>query len=265
MTTIYFDKSNLPSRAHPYAFSGFNCTTFGMKQLEKLSTSIVANDVQYLINAMSDVVDVDVNQLTIGDFYFLLAWQRMFCYQKSKPITANWKCVGTLYDSKITGRISYTSMLALNTAWDTANDEQRESMVDPDTIMVTELVCGNENSEPVTWNDFPRIWLPETKPELDDRLDYPRVQLLSSLIDAMSDPELVLLAPAVQWIKLGSTIEEKVEIIQQENDLSLFDIAAETNIEFTHGISEVFTKVCPVCGTEHELKFKIEPHIFFRL
>lgn len=261
-----FNADNMPSRMYPYDFQELTVKNFGVKQLGLLSKCLVQNDLRYMLEAMSQVIDKAITDLTIGDFYYLLAWQRTVSYPKS-PVISEWHCQGYLYTIKGQSLppMTLSTIQAMTKAWQQADENTRKSMLDPDTTEVEEVPCNAECSEPTVFSDFPVIQLGNVKPELDIRLDYPRVSLLPTLVEALADPETVLLVSAAQWIKQGQTLVEKLFVLQDEPDLTLFDIAAEANSKYTHGISEVFDKICPKCGTPTSLLLKIEPSLFFRI
>ncbi len=263
MTSAYIEAPTLASRGIPYNAKGINIKTFGVKELGLISKTIIAKTLEYQIEALGNCIDVDVNSLTIGDFYQLIAWQRFTAYDKVPPI-GDWTCAGTMYRLSDGTLMNYQSIKSIVSSWENAGEETRQKLIDPNTINVVEETCGQHNEEKLYFSDFQLIQLPES-PQLDPRLDYPRVSVLQSLIDCLSDPSQVFICPAAQWIKAGTTIQEKIQILEAEPNLELFDLAAEANIKYTHGISEVTTKTCSNCGAETSLKFKIVPEIFFRL
>jgi hypothetical protein len=258
-----FTSNDIPSWLYPYSFNSLTIKNFGMKQLALVSKCLVTKDIDYMVQAIGQTIDQPIQDLTIGDFFFLMAWQRVNSYPTS-PILAEWTCEGTLYKVPDMEPMSWDALQALANAWDQSSEEKRQHLLDPANLLVEEIECGNECSEPVALSDFPLIKLPTTKPELDPRLDYPRVGILKTLLEALSDPETALLASAVQWIKAGNTIQDKIGILSDEPDLTLFDLAAQANAEYTHGISEIFVKTCPKCYTGHNMLLKIEPSLFFR-
>lgn len=258
-----FKTNELPSRFHPYTFDSLTITNFGMKQLALVSKCLVTKDINYMIEAVGQTIDRPISDITIGDFFFLMAWQRVYSYPTS-PIVASWVCEGTLYKIHDMEPMSWTALQALADAWERAKEDQRVHLLDPSAQLVEEIECGNECNENTSLSDFPLIQLPIDCPILDSRLDWPRTNVLKSLLEALTDPETALLASAVQWVKDGNTIQDKITILSDEQDLTLFDLAAQANADFTHGISEIFVKTCPKCGTGHNMLLKIEPSLFFR-
>lgn len=261
-----FESHELSSRCHGYDFNALAVKPFGMKSLRLMSKTMVSNEAKFMIEAVDNVIPVDVNTLTIGDFYQLLAYQRYTAFPSSPP-EAEWTCEGERYKLP-TGEIQdLVGLRALVDIWDAASAEQRQAggLIDPNTLEVTKVKCGHVNKIELKYLDFPLIQLPEEQPELDDRLDYPRVSVLPSLLEALADPQFTLVAPAAQWVKDGNDIFEKIAILEQEPDLELYDLAAKYNQLYTHGISETAVFECALCKTKTNHVLKIEPSIFFRL
>lgn len=261
-----FEKHELSSRAHGYDFDSLLVEPFGMKSLRLISKTMVSNDPRFMIDAIDATLPVNVGNLTIGDFYQLLAYQRYNSFPNSLP-EAEWSCEGTLYQLPTGEKQTLVELKALVDIWENSSDEQKSTggIVDPNKLEVKKVVCGHNNHRVLKYLDFPLIQLPEEPPELDPRLDYPRVETLPSLMEALADPQFTLVSPAAQWVKGGNSIYEKIAILEQEPDLELYDLAAKANQMYNHGISETAVFKCEHCGTETNHVLKIEPSIFFRL
>lgn len=252
----------LPSRTLPYSAKVIEVELFKPKQLALISKAIMLDNIGPAIEAMGSVLSgIDIEDLTVGDFYFLMTWQRLNCFTRN-PLTASWQCNGAMFNDIHTNKhYKPEDVKALVESWNNADEEARKSLVDPDTVELDAFVCSYHNMANVTFSDFTVQHLADDV-VLDSRLDYPRCGTLAEFVELQSDPDVGMLADAAQWIR-GGTLRERINNLMEEDTTELFELACEANRDIRHGILRTLYKPCASCGHKHEINFVIEPRSFF--
>lgn len=252
----------LPSGMIPYRFEKITMQNFGVKQLMLMSKAVATESWQPVIQALNSVIDVDVNLITDGDFYYLLACQRVEGY-KISPLQAAWKCEGTVFRESGGLERTFTreQVRKIVKEYDEATDEERENLEDPETLTLISVQCNHHNANNLTLDDLYIVPL-ETK-KLPEGLDFPRVDTLVDSLVARQDPENENVIQAARWIAQGETIDAKMDVLHEQKDLTLFESALQTEITVRHGISQVIVAKCTSCGQPAEHTFNIGPETFF--
>ena len=258
---MIFDNATLPSRTVPYQVKLVDVNPFRPKQLGLLGKAVYLESMQPAIDAMQEVCNVDVNLLTPGDFYFLLAWQRFHCLKRE--VTANWECSGTKYIREDTREVYKTQrVIRVTENWKAAEGTAEQAQLENPADLRFDLeYCGQHNLAPLTFADFNIVFLPEV--ELDPRLDYPRVMTMVEYDSMITDPVYHKLVGPARWIAEGRTLKDKIEILYEQSDMSLLEAAADANANIAHGIGRQVGKECSVCGSKHYFSTSIEPASFF--
>lgn len=258
-----FNSENLPSRTLPYNVKEFEMELFRPRQLALLSKSVMLDSLQPTLEAFDQVLQgISIDQLTVGDFFYLLTYQRFHCF-KRRPVTAEWACPGVVFNS-LSGPEVYTphDIDQLVAAWENATDEERLTLPDPNRIDIEGDVCGHINSVPVAFSDFETIYLDE-KEVLDPRLDYPRTTTLVEFVEMQRDPDVGMLADACQWIKHTGSLRERLNLLLESDDTELMELASEACRDVRHGIVRSLWKTCTKCSHQHSLTFTVDPKAFF--
>jgi hypothetical protein len=235
----FSDIGALPSGFVPYDFDDLLIRPFTIRELRLVSRAAQTGQYTNLLRAVDQCTDIDAYQLTIGDFYYVLLWLRVNSYPKT-PLLVNWHC---------------TDMVSIN--------DEGGITTDPDEAVGTQ-VCDTHNSELVHMSTVDIIKLDKDSPEIDPRLDYPRAHLLDDIQEMLKNPELMQLVRAIQYVKEGNTMQEKLEALEREDDLELFDDAMGATEKHKHGIRETVYLKCRRCGGRHRHVLKIDPLTFFR-
>jgi hypothetical protein len=230
----------LPSEFLPYPDRQFIMVRpFSVKELKLIARSIETGNVDYITQAIDNCIDIDVYELTIPDYYYLYYWFRIESYPNT-PHYMEWVCDETVKDK----------------------------------------VCGYENTSQLTQASIKLVHL---KTDLgftgitDTRLDYPRVSLLEDLNTANADrkaltkkeqPEQfslddLVLVDAAKWIKEGRTIFDKLKILDQQRDLSLYESASAANKALQYGVYEFTTVTCRGCGAKRRYRVLLDAPKFF--
>lgn len=256
-----FDENNLPSRGIPYAVKSIEVSPLRPKHMPLLSEAIHTDNSAPLIQAVGQVMDFDVNHLTDGDFYYILTWLRFA--SRNLPLFAEWDCLGTMFRRKDTDKL-YTvfEIDDMYQQWDQAeNSEAREHMENPNEIEFLEQDCEQHNKEIVTFDDFStRLLNPEPLPE---GLDYPRVRNLVEYLDLLRESRYVEIVGPVRYIKEGNTLRSKIAMIEETDDMDMFDKAAKAHFTHDHGILQRVNKRCSKCGMDHPFNVTIDAASFF--
>ncbi len=220
----FSDIGNLPSNFWPYDFKQLSIRPFTVAEFKLLSRAAVTKDNTPLLKAVDMVIDQDASQLTQGDFYYALMWLKLHSFPKT-PLTVSWTC-----------NASYKG----NT-------------------------CGQANAQLIHQSQIEIVSFDEDKPiELPAGIDYPRASLIPETHNFMSNPDLVYIVPAAQWVKEGRNLDEKIKYLESLPDTELFELALDTNNSIVHGIRETVQLKCSKCGAAFEYRLELEPHNFFR-
>jgi ribosomal protein S27AE len=256
-----FDVNILPSAGIPYAVKTIDVSPFRPKHMPFISEAIMLGNNAPLIEAVGMVMDFDVNQLTDGDFYYFLTWLRF--NSRDIPMTADWKCEGTLFRRVDTGEMhTVVTIDEMVEQWEKAKGTEAEAhMVDPRSLEFEDVDCDAENSLPVGFEDFRVKQMPNI--ELDPRLDYPRVRHMVEYLELVQDRRYTQIIGPVRYIKEGFTLREKLEIVDAMEDMELFDKASKAHYDLEHGLMQRVVKQCPKCGTTHYFATMIDAQSFF--
>lgn len=256
-----FDVNDLPSAGIPYAVKSIDVQPFRPRHMPYISEAIAEENSAPLIEAVGMVMDFDVNQLTDGDFYYILTWLRF--HSRDIPVYAEWDCEGTLFQRKDNGKIyNLDDIDEMVVQWEKAKGTEAEAtMEDPQTIELVDIDCTAHNKVPVTFEDF-KIMRMSDKP-LDDRLEYPRVRHMVEFMSLVVENRYTKIIGPVRYIKEGFNLRAKLEIVDEMDDMSLFDAASRAHFEYEHGVLQRVTKKCPVCGSTHEFNVTIDAQSFF--
>lgn len=260
---MIFDSTNLPSRTIPYPVKQIEVALFKPKQLALMSKAVMLDDYQPVVDAMGQcLTNLDVNQLTVGDFFYLLTWQRLTCLKKNQ-VMAKWECPGAMFADRDTGeRFAPRDVQTLVDNWNAAGPDVREQLRDPNDIMLDGYVCSHANYTPVTMEDFAVKYLDEEL-QIDSRLDYPRCETLAEFIRLQSDPDYGTLADAGQWLRGRGSLLSRIQSMVESEDTDLLESALECSRDVTHGIIRTISKPCAVCKHNHAMNMVVDPKSFF--
>lgn len=254
----YQDIGNLPSNFFPYDFKILYIRPFTVRELRLISKAAVLKEMQHLLRAIDLVISVDINDISIGDFYYILMWLRIHSMPKT-PYVIEWLCeVPVFIDLETSQRVFYDAP-GFN-AQDLASQPEKYGQVPS---------CGTHNSEIIHMSDVKILSLDEDNFESlppaagTVEFDFPRVRNLLEIQEAVADPELKLIAGPAQWIK-APTFKDKVDILEATPDLDIFDSASVLNEQIIHGIQETTTLTCRGCGIKRPHALTLDALSFFR-
>lgn len=280
----YEDIGQLPSRFIPYTakyltdkfcFTRILIRPLSVAELKLISSAVVTKDIRNLIRAVDLVIDVPVEFLTVGDFFYILMWLRIKSYTKS-PVVVSWTCHAEYYTEKRTVTepildIENNEELSTQESQKTRTVE-RDFLYEPavdddiDNLLEVGLIqknqCSYQNVETLRTSNIEILSLDDV--ELDSLLDFPRVSVLSELSAFDKNPEYKYLVPAAQWIRYGQNLSDKLTHLEEQSDLSLFDIALNASETIVHGIRETVSLTCAACHTKYVHTLDLNPLTFFR-
>jgi len=248
---VFQDIGNLPSNFYPYTFKELYIRPFTVQELRLISKAAVLNEMQHVVRAVDLCITQDANDLTIGDFYYVLMWLKIHSTPKS-PYVVEWHCPELVYRNIETGNLIF-------------NDNNFKAPEGDDAKLYKLEPCGCHNTELVHITDIDIIQLPEEGWEgLPEGFDFPRARILQEVREALKDPELRFIVGPAQWIKTGTTLAEKIKFLESQADLDMFDTASGLNDLISHGIRETTTLHCRNCRASHPYEIQLEPYNFFR-
>lgn len=249
----------LSSETRPYATKSIGVNKFLVPQIALMHKAASLSSLQPMIDAVASCVEnIDPSQITVGDFYQILAWQR--CHAYTQPLVARWVCKERLWQEVGTDNV-FTDAQLSEMVEEYRDATDKTDLRDPDTIQILEVECNNSNEVPVVYDDFEVMKLGQYS--LDPRLDIPRVNTLADVAALREDPEEGGIVAAAQWIKEGNTLADKLEILRNQDDLSLFELALQAENTIRHGIRNTIRKQCTKCGGFSRHVIDINPKTFF--
>ncbi len=240
--------NNLPSNFYAYEFKELWARPMTVSELMLISKAYSLGDMSYVVRAVDRCITQTADDLTIGDFYFILMWMKIHSTPKA-PYVIEWHCKGKVWKNL------ETLDLILN------DETYREPGKDEGYTLVD---CGCHNSEIVHITDVDIIQLPEEGwTGLPEGFDFPRARILQEVRDSLKDPELRFIVGPAQWVK-ATTLKEKIDILVAQTDLDMFEQATSLNKKHTHGIAEHTVLHCRNCRASYPHEIELEPYSFFR-
>lgn len=233
----YVEIGDLPSdylrgTASPYPFTKLMVRGITVTELKLIAKAWANKDIYFTIRAVGNCINVDVNVLTIPDFYYLLYHLRIESYP-STPVYMPWVC-----------------------------DEPRRD----DTGNLIDGVCGHENLSRLT-NAQKQLSVAKLSEcvrhtELAPELEYPRVSLMPSIdyYDKKSSDHALF--DVAKWVRHGTTIEEKMAFLEAQPDLKLWETAMEADSRLRYGVREAAKVACERCGADRYYKIAISAATF---
>lgn len=220
-----------------------------------LSQAVTTNNPDNFVEAIKSVINIPLQQLTIGDFYYIVTYLRCTSFSKT-PLALEWNCDGYWY-----------TMNDSDTVIKAPQARQYIETKDSSGGRLTPHVCNTQNREEFSFDDILVVSLPDEGVEFDDAIyAMPTATLAAEYVRLSTDPKVAQLLPAVQWIKEGRTLLQKLEWLKEqgERDLDLLDEASLLDQKYKHGPSNLLIGECTKCGTKVKQKFQLTAQSFFR-
>ena len=242
---------NLPSNFSPYTFKELYIKPFNVTHLRLVSRAHVTKDLEFQKRAVDLVITEDVNQLTPGDYFYILEWLKINSTTKT-PLTVEWVCPEVRLKNKKTGDF------VLNT------QEELSKLTDKDEKDYDAVPCEKANVELIYQPNLNIIQLPEDHFDpLPVGFDFPRMRDFVALQDALQDPELSMIANPAMWIE-SESLEDKIAKLEAQPNLDMFNTALALAVTYSHGISHNVTTTCQRCLAKHTSTITIGSLSFFQ-
>jgi hypothetical protein len=251
--------NELPSRMYTYPATELDVQPFKPRQIALMSKAVMLESMAPTIEAMGQCIsNIDINRLTIGDFFYLLTWQRINAFSHNKPHVI-WDCTNQLITDgdKVFTPAELTRYVE---AYENASEEERKGMEDPNETMIDVLPCGHVNHTELTIESFSVRHILEEP--LDARLDFPRCKDLVELTELRSDPDYGPIVDLAVWIKGDDSLVNRIQSILDSEDMELMELAAAANRDRTFGIMRRITSKCERCGQSQEHEVIIDARSF---
>lgn len=252
----YTGIGELPSLRIPYrnsegepSFDDIYVRKFGFNELQLISMAATTGDMRHMIRAVNNSISVDVYQLTIADFYYLIMWLKLNNYPKTQNVVT-WKCVQPIHKHKET---EYPLFMDDATVWPEMH------VIEADYKL---SVCDTSNTSLISFSDL-TITHPDDDIVLPEGMDYPRVAVLADLQEALLDNGLTFLAPAIQWVA-GSTWSEKLAKVKADDTNELLESGFALNKLVSYGVSERVQLSCSHCRAKYIETLSLDPANFFQ-
>ena len=252
MDPRYLDIGGLPSNFKGYEFKNILIRPFGINELKLISRAASLKEPQHVIRAIDLTISQDVNELTVGDYYYMLMWHKLHSYTKT-PLIVEWPCPMEVWHRKRDGLVQLVPLTAEQEA------EAAKSEAIEDKFVLED--CNTVNSEPISMVNVEIVSL-EDDFVLPEGLDFPHVGTMLEVDELMQDPDMQFLVPALQWMP-GNSMVEKMKQFEDAPDLDLFQRANKANQEIVHGVKQTTTLTCRRCHSRHPYTIKLDPLSFF--
>ena len=243
--TRFADIGNLPSNFFPYKteFNALNIRQFNVSELKLLSRATLTKNVASTIRAVDQTIDVPVQRLTIGDFYYVLMWHKLHSFPKT-PLNVQWECLNNVPVDK-------EGILVQ----DPENNQSLIDRIQP---------CKHPNAQLIHQSLIETIDFEDDFEGIPPQFDYPRVALLPEIFELRNDPEYSMLIGSAQWIREGHTLLQKFQYLESLPDLAVYEEAEHVNTTIVHGVKEQITLSCARCENKFVKQLELDPLNFFR-
>lgn len=120
----------VPSKGSVYPEGVITVRPFTVFEVQKIHRGLEEKAIRYEIDALGACINIDAYNLTLGDFYWLMYWERVNSYKRS-PFNVTYRCSardhvekvvnGELEESTLENQISYTASELKEVPLDEAN------------------------------------------------------------------------------------------------------------------------------------------------
>lgn len=237
---------DLPSKFVFYEFDSLSIRPLTVIELKKIFKAHATRNFIFLIEAIGATIDRPIMGLTMGDFWYLLYWQRINSYKRS-PFVIDFECSNDAHNDKVAAAELEASTLKNSVIIDNSTLQ----IIDFDETLVETAVndfyqTHNLYLHPNILQDFSDIMAAvKANKKIDEEDDW--LNKYASLID----PRYGSL----------SVRRKKIEDLQLSPD----DITAMEMFEklTAHGVKEEFTVKCKECNASQTVVQSIDALQFF--
>lgn len=281
-------KEDLPSRGifYPATAEIVTIRPFGIEELMEVSSAIETKTDAPLIKAVAKCTNI-VDQITYGDFYFILACIRVLTFTKL-PIQWNYVCRSTRLTITFNDNADEIGIdlfaKRFNFKQVTSNVYTRANLsTDEATAVIDHLrvdmpnsysgsfgYCNTANQSTVDvdllMSNVVRLSDSVNEDSVPNGLRVPTVDTLAEYKALYADVKLRKLLPLVACIGSGTLAQTIANMRQTSESVGLLEVAAEFNAKIQHGIAnKLMCRACTECGARtDEQQFVISAESFFQ-
>lgn len=229
----YMDIGDLPTGGVTYDFDRIFMRQFILEELPLLHHGMTSKTRphQHIIRAVQLACSVDINQLTDGDFCYVMAWLRRSSFPEF-PVQARYTCNHMVY-------VNENNKIGFDVTAKTAY--KRGFWLQPCGHVQSELVKNTQVKVHTLEDDDLVIQHPD--------IDFARVQTLTDYYEHVDeDPRMKYVGSVARWVKRGTTYKAKLAYLMAQPDMKLFEEIERHMKKYFHGITEVVKLRCGQCN-----------------
>lgn len=231
----YMDIGDLPSGGATYTFDRIYLRQFDLQELPLLHYGMTTRvrPHEHIIRAVSMACNVDITQLTDGDFCYVMAWLRRHSYPDF-PVHAKYTCLHPVWTRTLDKTIGDPKM----------------SKVEAKAKGYIMLPCGGENTEMIHRVEVVVYTLDDDDLVIKHpEVDFARVSTLNDYYMFVEDnPHAKYMAGLARWVKSGTTFRAKYAYLKAQKNLDLWEAIEELREKYFHGITEKIRLRCGQCN-----------------
>lgn len=243
----FVDIGDLPTGFAPYDFKEMYVREFTLAELKLLYVGMHSRvkPVAHIIRAVQLCCNVDVSQLTDGDFEFLLAWLRMHSYPKA-PLQVHWSCKNT--------NMVYTKDRTFYKGPPLTDREMSLRGLKQEVCNTNNVEIVNQYTTKIQTLEDDDLYIK------DPDIDFPRVSTLTDFHQHVEEfPHERHMAECCRWMKKGNSFRAKLVYLMSRPDNDLYERILETRKNYHHGILEVMSLRCREC--DHRWEHQATPRL----
>lgn len=222
-----------PAQDDFYSFDRLYLRQFVLKELPLIHTGMTAKTRphQHIIRAVQMACSVDINQLTDGDFMYVMARLRKSSFPEF-PVRAQYTCSNMVYvNSKNNIGFGINPKDAKRLGFRLQPCGHSQSEIVPHTEVLLNTLDDNDN----------RIKHP--------KISFPRVGTLTDYYDHIADhPHYKYVGDIARWVKPGKTYRAKLAYLMSQPDMDLFQEIEKYKTKYFHGVTEKVRLRCGQCN-----------------
>ena len=235
-----------------------------LEELKLLSDSLYTGSTIPIVQAMDNLLSVDVNKITIPDFNFLLLKQKVKALPDLQSNVIKWKCTNMTYINPETKEMWMEKYENLVEFGEPVLDKNGRNVKVPVKVPPEYKEfgpCNTENTMLAQFENYELTTLDADLPPLPEGFDFPRVGILEEYTTAKATPEYAFLADGISWIA-GDTWEEKIQ--KAQNNPNMVILGNQLKEKYKFGINYFVTLFCNKCGVISYIPYELKIQDFFQ-
>ncbi len=246
----YTDISHeLPSKFIFYNFDSLSIRTLTLGELKKIYRSHTTRSLRDLVEAIGLTIDVPAMDLTVGDFWYLMYWQRLNSYKKS-PLNVNYVCDNP--DHTLMVRKQQLPESSLEHSQIVSKSDLVVDIISEDDFAVIEALINQARA------DYNLYLFPQTMRDVVESTEMMVEEKFQT-----EDMWLIKLASNISR-DYGKTLADRMKFLETTDQLP--DLAVDIQKFQTacnHGVQEKVLVSCKECGASKDVVLSIDALTFF--